>query len=91
MINKRKDFSLSMLEPVGLTFHKGTNFGVVGDLKGVFENFLSYNKILCMKLNQKFSLPRYKAQNSKAPEKQSVVSSKQSVVYTSKAITTEFK
>jgi len=37
-----------------------------------------------MKLNQKFSYPRYKAQNNKAPEKQSVV-------YTRKEITTEFK
>jgi len=36
-------------------------------------------------------LPKNKAQNRKATEKQSVVSQKQSVVYTSKVTTTKIK
>jgi len=53
-------------------------------LKGVFANFWRLKEILCKKPDLGIQFAKNKAQNSKALEKQSVVSHKQSVVYTSK-------
>jgi len=59
-------------------------------LRGVFENFFSLNKILYESISE-FQLVKNLSTRQQSTRKQSVVSAKQSIVYTSKAITTEFK
>jgi len=57
----------------------------VNCLRGVFENFWGLTKSFVWIQNKNQDSQECKQLNSKATEKQSVVSSKQSVVYTSKA------